>query len=225
MAASTPTAPRVIRTHAHHGSPPPEPAGVVCVACTLTVADLATVAVLVLVLVAVWVAVLVAVWVEVWVAVRVLVTVWVAALLVEVALVPALVAVPLAAATAPPLTMAAALPSRIASSIKGSRAVDAIMTCILWPAAGARNMAHTPARNGRAPQSPAGLGDSGPASSQSDDVALTPVGHRVTVGRVSTLSLAAALNPTPLGAVTAMLSLLSTEWLLSGYLGRGIINW
>jgi hypothetical protein len=44
------------------------------------------------------------------------------------------------------------------------------------------------------------------------------------VGKVFTLSLTAALNPTLLAAVTVMLSLLSPKRLLSGYLGGALVT-
>ena len=44
------------------------------------------------------------------------------------------------------------------------------------------------------------------------------------MGKVFTLSLTAALNPTLLAAVTLMLSLLSPKRLLSGYLGGALVT-
>jgi hypothetical protein len=48
--------------------------------------------------------------------------------------------------------------------------------------------------------------------------------HPYSVGRIFTLSLTAALNPTLLAAVTVMLTLLSPKRLLSGYLAGAVIT-
>lgn len=51
-----------------------------------------------------------------------------------------------------------------------------------------------------------------------------PVAHSCVVGRVFTLSLTAALNPTLLAATTVMLTLLSPKRLLSGYLAGALVT-
>jgi hypothetical protein len=160
IAIATPTTPSVISTQAHQGRPPESVVGgVVCVAWTLTVADLAidavpggAAAVLVVVLVS---AVLVSVWVTVRpgaVAVEPPVLETVALASTSLACWAALAAAVLAAPDPQPPS-APAMPSASAARTSGRRAVDRIITT--HPADGATEVqwgAHA-CRHATAPQS------------------------------------------------------------------------